>query len=114
MENDGAKLRELVETVGKFHITDRAMRKAHARITALLAGDTGAVPDAEVRAYVRSVEAYFTPFEREAREHLRDVDRQLQHAFQVQFNLSAEREVAQRRIEAKQGVLGQLTELRAQ
>ena len=112
MEDDGAKLRALIETVGKFHITDRAMRKAQSRITGLLGA--GTLPAAEVTAYLRAVEAYFKPFEREAREHLRDVDRQLQRAFQVQFNLSAEREVAQRRIEATQGVLGQLTELRAQ
>lgn len=114
MDYDGAKLRALIETVGKFHITERPLRKAQARILELLAREGAAPPEAEVRAYVRSVEAYFTPFEREARDHLRDVDRQLQQAFQVQFNLTAEREVAQRRIEATQGVLGQLTELRAQ
>lgn len=113
MEHDGAKLRALCETIGKFHITDRAMRKAQARMSEALARDAAPAP-AEVQAYLRAVEAYFQPFEREAREHLRDVDRQLQNAFQVQFNLSAEREVAQRRIEATQGVLGQLTELRAQ
>ena len=87
------------------------MRKAQARIEALLAGPADP-PPAEVAAYVSAVERYFGPFEREARAHLRDVDRQLQHAYQVQFNLTAEREVAQRRIEATQGVLRALAELR--
>ena len=114
MEYDAAELRALIEAVGKFHITDRSMRKAQARMSELAGREGAVMAEADVLAYLRAVEAYFAPFEREAREHLRDVDRQLQHAFQVQFNLGAEREVAQRRIEATQGVLGQLTELRAQ
>ena len=113
MDYDGAKLRALVEVVGKFHITDRAMRKAQARMQDLLAREGSLVPEAEIRAYFTAVERYFTPFEREARSHLHDVERRLQDAYQVQFNLNAEREVTARRIEATQGVLGQLTELRA-
>ncbi len=68
--------------------------------------------DGRVKAqYVRAVEAYFTPFEREARAHLRDVDKRLEHANQVVFNLAAERAVAVKRIEATQSVLATLSEL---
>ena len=50
-------------------------------------------------------EQYFSGFEREARAHLRDVDKRLEGLNQVNFNLTAERGVAVKRIEATQGVL---------
>lgn len=68
--------------------------------------------DERVRAeYLDAVRKYFAPFEREARGHLRDVDRRLEHANQVVFNLTAERGVAVKRIEATQGVLADLASL---
>ncbi|MHB8147632.1 MAG: hypothetical protein ACYDGM_10295 [Vulcanimicrobiaceae bacterium] len=64
--------------------------------------------DVDARAtsrYLQAVRRYFSGFEREARLHLRDVDRRLEHLHQVQFNLAAERGVAAKRIEATQSVL---------
>ena len=52
-----------------------------------------------------AVRRYFEGFDGEARTHLRDVDRRLEHVNQVHFNLTAERGVAVKRIEATQGVL---------
>jgi hypothetical protein len=68
--------------------------------------DTGAV-----ERYVGAVRHYFEGFEREARGHLRDVDKRLEHANQVVFNLTAERGVAVKRIEATRGVLETLSGL---
>ncbi len=51
---------------------------------------------------------YFGALEREARAHLRDVDHRMEHANQVLFNLTAERGVATKRIEATKAVLAEL------
>ncbi len=72
-----------------------------------------AADDAKAR-YVRAVRRYFTDFEKEARTHLRDVDRRLEHVNQVRFNLNAERGVAVKRIEATQAVLADLNGARSQ
>lgn len=76
--------------------------------TALAAGDVTA---AGARHYLAAVSRYFEAFEREARGHLRDLDRRLVHANQVVFNLTAERSVAAKRIEATTGVLEILAEV---
>src|SRR5579885_1546675 len=97
---------QLVERVGRFYLTDKAMKGAQKTIEiAIAAGDVG---DEERRRYLQAVRRYFTGFEREARGHLRDVDKRLEHVNQVQFNLTAERGVAVRRIEATQEVLREL------
>jgi len=94
---------QLVERVGRFYLTDKAMKGAQKTIEiAIAAGDLSAD---ERRKYLHAVRRYFTGFEREARGHLRDVDKRLEHVNQVQFNLTAERGVAVRRIEATQEVL---------
>lgn len=101
----------LVARVGEFHITDRAMKAAQQRAEEAVQRDAA---DARTRAeYVDAVRRYFQPFEREARAHLRDVDRRLEHANQVVFNLTAERGVAVKRIEATQGVLADVEALGA-
>jgi len=85
------------------------MRNAQQRMeTALAAGDA---EDREWQQYCTAVRRYFSGFEREAREHLRDVDKRLEHANQVHFNLTAERGVAVKRIEATQAVLKQLEDV---
>ncbi len=96
-------LAALAARVGGFHITDRAMKRAQADVeAAIAAGEAGA----QVRdAYVGAVRRYFEAFAREARGHLRDVDRRLEQANQVVFNLTAERGVAVKRIEATEAVL---------
>lgn len=103
MPVDPAALRALVTRVGEFYLTDKRMKKAQDRISAEL--EAGAPSDAAVREYLETISKYFTGFEREAREHLRSVDKRLEHINQVHFNLSAERGVAVRRIEATQEVL---------
>ena len=103
---ESAEFRALVARVGEFYITDKAMKHAQKKMeVALAAGDA---EDRERREYLAAVRRYFTGFEREARSHLRDVDKRLEHANQVQFNLTAERGVAVRRIEATQAVLEEL------
>jgi imidazolonepropionase-like amidohydrolase len=109
MHGDG--LAALIARVGTFHITDRAMRRAQDAAERALAG--GGLDAAQQRDYVASVRRYFEGFAREARGHLRDVDRRLEHTNQVHFNLTAERGVAVKRIEATQAVLADVEALRA-
>jgi hypothetical protein len=94
----------LVRRVGEFYVTDRSMKAAQKKIENALA--SGAVDSRDRAEYLAAVRRYFTGFEREARGHLRTVDKRLEHLNQVQFNLTAERGVAVRRIEATQAVLG--------
>jgi len=107
-----ARIAELVAAVGAFHLTDRAMRAAQEKMTrALAAGD--ADPET-VRAYLAAVRRYFEPYEREAQGQLRHVDRELERLYQLQFNLTAERGVVAKRVEAVRGVLDGVAELGAQ
>jgi hypothetical protein len=102
-------LRELAERVAAFHITDRAMLKAQRALEdALAAGDPSPAARA---AYLSAVRTYFAGFERDAQAQLAGVDRQLDALYQRQYNLAAERGVAQKRIEAVQGVQALLAEL---
>ena len=99
----------LVRRIGAFHLTDRAMLRAQRDAeTALSAGTAG---EREREIYMHAAQRYFSGFEREAREHLRDVDRRLESQNQVIFNLTAERGVAVKRIEATQSVLADLRAL---
>ncbi len=110
MTADRERLTALARAVGAFHVTDRGMRAAQARIEAALhAGDVGA---GDAAAYLDAVRRYFEPYEREADGQLRHVDRELARLYQLQFNLTAERGVVAKRIEAVRGVLGALAELR--
>jgi hypothetical protein len=103
---DNEQFRALVARVGEFYITDKAMKSAQNRIEAVMASGE---PDERARGeYLAAVRHYFTGFEKEARAHLRTVDKRLEHANQVQFNLTAERGVAVRRIEATQTLLQDL------
>ena len=110
MPVDRTRLRAFVDEVGRFYVRERSMRRAQEAIRTLLASDAD-LDAAAVRGYLHAVTAYFTGFEREARRHLADLDRRLAHASQLQFNLTAERGVAIRRVEATQGVLSHLAEL---
>ena len=104
---DHAALTSLVEEVGRFYVTDRTMQRAQKTMVQLLRNATPPPANA-VAAYVRAVARYFTAFEREARGHLADVDRRLGRVSQLQFNLTAERGVAARRVEATQDVLARV------
>lgn len=96
-------LAALAARVAAFHITDRRMRHAQAEVErALRAGQV----DARVRAdYLAAVRRYFGAFQLEAKAQLHDVDRRLVHVNQVHFNLTAERGVVVKRIEATEAVL---------
>lgn len=99
----------LVARIGAFHITDRAMRRAQREAEAALRN--GAPADDVRESYLRSARRYFAAFGSEARAHLHDVDARLEKLNQVQFNLTAERGVAVKRIEATQGVLDAISAL---
>jgi len=109
MRVDRSQLAALVEEIGRFYITDRAMARAQ-RFAGLLADADPS--DADLDAYLDAVRRYFGGFEREARAHLSDVEGRLAKVSQVQFNLTAERGVAARRVAATQGVLSKAAELR--
>jgi hypothetical protein len=103
-------LAALAATVGAFHITEKAMRAAQQRVESALAG--GELDQGAAREYLSAVRRYFEPYEREAERQLRHVDGELQRLYQLQFNLTAERAVVARRMEAVRGVLAALAELR--
>lgn len=100
---------DLVARISAFHITDRAMKQAHRAVEAAIAN--GAVDDRTRVSYLDAARRYFQGFDSEARAHLRDVDQRLEHVNQVHFNLTAERGVAVKRIEATQSVLNALEAL---
>lgn len=102
------RLAALVATIGAFHVTDRTMRRAQAAIEAALAA--GSADERAVRAYLDAVRRYFEPYEREARDQLRHVDRELERLYQLQYNLTAERGVVAKRVEAVRGVLDTVAE----
>jgi len=104
-----AGLRDLVARIGTFHITHRATKQAQAAMEAAVANDT--VDERRRAAYICAVRKYFEEFDKEARSHLRDVDRRLEQINQVHFNLTAERGVAVKRIEGTRGVLDALDSL---
>ncbi|HKU81064.1 MAG TPA: hypothetical protein VJP76_02755 [Candidatus Tumulicola sp.] len=100
----------LTEHVGGFHITDRAMRRAQEEMRAALESGRGLDGPARER-YLAAVRRYFDAFAREAKAHLRDVDQRLVNLNQLQFNLTAERGVAVKRIEATAAVLHEIDAL---
>jgi hypothetical protein len=110
MPVDRARLKALADDVGRFYVRERTMRRAQEAMRTLL-GNDATLDDAAVRGYLQAVTSYFTGFEREARAHLADLERRLARVSQLQFNLTAERGVALRRVEATRGVLSLLAEL---
>ncbi len=101
---DRDRLVALVTEIGRFYITDRAMRRAQTDMSAALS-HSEPLAERRVRAYLKAVSRYFSGFEREARVHLADLDRRLGRVSQLQYNLTAERGVAERRVEATARVI---------
>jgi hypothetical protein len=97
-DQSGASLTALIDA---FHITDRSLMRARERFRVEGSPDS----DAEFR---RHALRYFRALEREARHHLTDLDRKLDESYQRQYNLQAERGVAQRRLEGARSVLSAL------
>ena len=91
-------LSELLTLVDGFRITDKRLLRARAALN----GDR---TEAAERAFRREAQRYFQLLAREAQEHVADVDSRLDDTYQRQFNLNAERAVAQRRLESARHVL---------
>jgi hypothetical protein len=103
-------LRALVRDIGRFPVRDRALIRAQADMARAL--DDGVPLDRKLVArYLSAVKRYFGGFEREARVRLADVDRRLAKVGQMQYNLTAERGVAVKRVELTQGVLARVLEI---
>jgi hypothetical protein len=98
----------LVERVAAFHVTDRALKAAQDEMSAALAAGTAG--EAVTERYLAAVKRYFAPYEREAQGQLKHVDRELERLYQLQYNLTAERGVVAKRVEAVRGVLDALAE----
>jgi hypothetical protein len=91
-------LSELLALVDAFHITDRRLLRARAALDR----DGG---DQAEQAFRKTAQRYFEALAREAEDHVAEVDRRLDDAYQRQFNLSAERAVAERRLQGAREVL---------
>jgi hypothetical protein len=91
-------LPELLVLVDGFRITDKRLLRARAAL------NSNHSETAE-HTFRREAQRYFELLAREAQEHVADVDRRLDDTYQRQFNLNAERAVAQRRLEGARGVL---------
>jgi hypothetical protein len=91
-------LLELLALVDGFRITDKRLLRARAALE-------GAHDDVVERAFRKEAQRYFQMLAREAQEHVAEVDRRLDDTYQRQFNLNAERAVAQRRLEGARDVL---------
>ena len=91
-------LSELLALVDGFRITDKRLLRARATLNS----DRN---EAAERAFRREAQRYFQLLAREAQEHVADVDRRLDDTYQRQFNLNAERAVAQRRLDSARDVL---------
>jgi hypothetical protein len=113
MPVDRERLASLATEIGRFYVRDKAMRRAQEAMQRAL-DEGGDPPQALVDAYLKVARRYFAGFAREAQAHLVDVERRLGRASQVQFNLTAERGVTARRVEATQGVLTRVEELAAE
>lgn len=103
---DDDRLRRLIAQIGEFRITDRTMKHMQKKAESALAN--GALADNLRQEYLAAVRRYFSTFSKEAHAQLRDVDKRLEQVNQVHFNLTAERGVVVKRIEATQGVLEEL------
>jgi len=106
---DPQRVRELVATVGAFYVRDRTLERAQQKIERAFAA--GPPDEPALAAYVLAVRRYFSAFDREAKAQLGRVDRELERLYARQYNLTAERSVAARRVEATQGVLSTLAEI---
>jgi hypothetical protein len=103
VNSTSAGIEALLALVDAFHVTDRALLRARDRVRR----EGTAAADAEFR---RQAERYFGSLEHEAGAHVTDIDRKLDDLYQRQYNLQAERGVAQRRLDAARGVLAALAD----
>lgn len=83
---------ELLALVDQYHITDKRLLRARAE----LARSSNERTEREFR---KQALRYFSSLAHEARAHLAQVDRRLDDVYQRQYNLHAERAVAERRLQ---------------
>ena len=88
----------VLQLIDRFHITDRSLLRA--RENARRQGDA-----ASISALSASVRRYFESMLREEEKQLVEIDRRLDDIYQRQYNLQAERGVAQRRLNGARQVL---------
>jgi hypothetical protein len=91
-------VRELLALLDGFHITDRSLLRARDRARA--SDDPSAA-----EALVRQMARYFDALAREAESDVRHLDAKLDDLYQRQYNLQAERAVAERRLANAKNVL---------
>ena len=82
---------ELLSLLEQFHITDRSLQRAIARVKR-------SPESANLSTLRKETLRYFSCLQREAKRHLADIDRRLDDLYQRQYNLHAERGVAERRL----------------
>ncbi len=107
-------LDELVQHVGEFPIRDRQVvkiqREMRAAVTAALTSGQTIETDL-VKRYQATLRRYFVEFQKEAVAHVREIDRRLEKLAQLQFNATAERGVAARRVDVTKSVLARFESL---
>ncbi len=94
---------ELLALVDAFHITDKRLLRARAQLAATLSEKTE-------REFRQQALRYFGAVANEAQAHVAEVDRKLDDVYQRQYNLHAERAVAQRRLEGARTIAQALKE----
>jgi len=98
-----SELDGLLALIDGFHITDRGLVRARDGVRR----DGGA---ASVEALLRAAAKYFGDMAAESEQHLAEIDRKLDDLYQRQYNLHAERSVAERRRDGARRVLHALDE----
>lgn len=93
----------LLGLIDQFHITDRALVRARDLVRR---GDSPAA----VEALRQAAAKYFGDMATEAEQHLREIDRKLDDLYQRQYNLQAERGIAERRLSGARRVLQSITD----
>jgi hypothetical protein len=97
----------LIAILDEYHITDRSLLRARERAR-------GANDAAAVDSLHHEARRYFAGMEREAGAQLASIDRKLEDLYQRQYNLQAERGVAERRLSGARRVLGALGDSRVE
>lgn len=113
MPVDAARLRALHATVSGFYVRDRRLLRAQRDVGKILERGKP-ISDRTARRYLTAVERYFSGFSSEAQTQLAKLERRLAQVSQLQYNLTAERGVAVKRVAATQGVLSTIAELRGE
>jgi len=104
---DREAVRALWNEVEGFYVRDRSLKKAQSDMLRALNSDED-LQGGAVSTYIDVVRRYFTGFHREAKQHVNTIDRRLEQLAQLQFNATAERGVAARRVEVTQNVLARV------